>query len=923
MRIADRPRSWAALLLALAVSATLALLFLQATRDDASPFFVSAAPAEWILYPMAPATVRPKGELETVFTRSFSLERAPERAQLTLRMYREGSVAINGAPVPFAALSGARWKSPREGDVASLLRIGENRIEVRVRTRYGPPALWLALEAGAIRLASDESWTASLMGAEEVAPRLARTPLDRWPRTSPSPERLAAENPRPLDALRSHAPEIGFWFLLGALLSLAVSLGLRRQGLSRVPAGLLASAWGLLACVWLALFVNNNGLHGQWGFDAGAHRTYIKVVLQEGRLPLADEGWQTYQPPLYYLLAAGWLKLAGFTRTDPSAVAFLRWLGLAAGVLQALFVLLALRELMPRRPGLVLCAFLFGMSLPVNLYLFQMITNEAWVATLSSGALWWTIRMLRRAECSLRDHTILGLFLGLAMLAKFSALIPLVLCPGVLLVQRWLRPPSGLGPPLTRLVGPPLAGIATTWAVALAVCGWHFLRVALHFGGNPFVGNWDEASGQRWWQDPGYHVIGDYLRFGLALERPLLSAVASVPDALYSTLWGDGMLSGIASTMSPPPWNLDWMAAGYGVALGPCLALLLGVLLGLVDFVRNPRAERFLVLAVLGATFYALLSMTLRLPFYTQAKAFYGLSALVPLAFCFALGFDALALRRRGLRALGVAWLAGWALLANATFFVSPENSRQSPLQAVEAVDPGGWIGRAREAIGAGRSEQAIVALRRALALNPDQATLGATLAELLRQTGRKDEALAVARAALRVAPAGQGLHMLAGELWLEQGAAQRAAFHFGAAARLLPDTLTGHIEAARKRQVETLREAGLWSEAIDELQRLRARGELERASSRLLAELLLDAPGALRDPALARTIAEEIDAEAEGGDLAALELLAAAQAANGHAAEAAHTQERALAGWRAKGDAGAVERAELRLREYRRAAAG
>jgi hypothetical protein len=34
-----------------------------------------------------------------------------------------------------------------------------------------------------------------------------------------------------------------------------------------------------VACVWLALFVNNRGLHGQWGFDAGAHRTYIKVVL--------------------------------------------------------------------------------------------------------------------------------------------------------------------------------------------------------------------------------------------------------------------------------------------------------------------------------------------------------------------------------------------------------------------------------------------------------------------------------------------------------------------------------------------------------------------------------------------------------------------------------------------------------------------
>jgi hypothetical protein len=380
------------------------------------------------------------------------------------------------------------------------------------------------------------------------------------------------------------------------------------------------------------------------------------------------------------------------------------------------------------------------------------------------------------------------------------------------------------------------------------------------------------------------------------------------------------MLSG-RNERSLPPWNLHWMAAGYGVALGPCLVLLLGVVLGFVDFVRKPRAERFLLLAVLGATFYALLSMTLRLPFFTQAKAFYGISALVPLAFCFALGFDAIALRWRAFRVLGLVWLAGWALLANATFFGAPERLGRDPVGEARPSDPGGFIEQARLATSAGRSEQAIEALRRALELNPDQAPVGATLAELLRAAGRGEEALAVTRAALRVAPAGQALHMLAGELWLEQGAAQRAAFHFGAAARLLPDTLTGHVEAARKRQVETLREAGLWSEAIDELRRLRARGELERASSRLLAELLLDAPAALRDPALALEIVEQIDAEAEGVDLATLELLAAAQAANGRAAEAVRTQERALTGWRATGDTAAAERAELRLREYRAAA--
>ena len=62
-----------------------------------------------------------------------------------------------------------------------------------------------------------------------------------------------------------------------------------------------------------------------------------------------------------------------------------------------------------------------------------------------------------------------------------------------------------------------------------------------------------------------------------------------------------------------------------------------------VEFDLSYTLTAVLMLAVLGATSYALLNMTLRLPFYTQAKAFYGLSALVPLAFCFALGFDAIA----------------------------------------------------------------------------------------------------------------------------------------------------------------------------------------------------------------------------------------------------------------------------------------
>ena len=912
MRIGERPRAWAALLLVVAVAATLALLHRQATHDDAVPFFADDAPAEWITYPIAPVPVRPKGELDATFTRRFVLERAPERARLAVRVHRSGALAINGSPVPFATLDGERWKEPREGDVAALLRAGENTIEVRVVARSGPPALWLALEGEGFLLVSDAGWTATLMGAEEAPARPARTPLVEWTRTAPDPQLLDRENPRPLDALRARAPEIAALFALGAALSLGVAFALRRRGAAGLSGGGWAAAWLAVSALWLAVFLGNQGLHRNWGFDAGSHQVYIRTVLQEGRLPLADEGWQTYQPPLYYLVSAGWLALGGFTTVDQPAMDWLRWLGFGAGVLQALFLLLALRELLPDRPGLVLAGFLFGASLPVNLYLFQLITNEILAATFSSGALWWTIRMLRRRDAAFSSHAVLGMLLGLAMLAKFSALIPVVLCTGVLLAQRLLAEPRSAGRHLARL--------AATCAALLAVCGWHYARVALRFG-DPFIGNWDDASGQAWWQDPGYHVLGDYLRFGLALERPLMSAVAGVPDALYSTLFGDGMISGIGRVHTPPPWHVERMAAGYALAVLPCLALGLGVLVAFADFVRRPRADRFLAFAALGATVYAVLSMTLRLPFYAQAKAFYGLSALVGLAFCFTLGFDALMLRVRALAPLGFAWLVAWALLGVLTFRGDPERLGLDPLKMELVVDEGRWIEAAQSAIRRGERDEAIASLRRAVEHDPDRGAIGQMLAEQLRLAGRPDEALAAARAALRVSPAGQGLHLMAGELWLERGAPGRAAFHFGAAARLLPSSAIGHIDEARRRQVDALRAAGRWDEAFAVLDELRAGGALSAPLARTYVELLLDAPAGLRDPALALALAESAARALPDGDAATLDALAAAQAANGRAADAARTQESALALWRERLQPGPIERAERRLADYRRAA--
>lgn len=57
---------------------------------------------------------------------------------------------------------------------------------------------------------------------------------------------------------------------------------------------------------------------GMRSHDVGGHMQYIEYLLNNHALPAIHDGWQTYQPPLYYLVAAGvykLLQLAGITES--------------------------------------------------------------------------------------------------------------------------------------------------------------------------------------------------------------------------------------------------------------------------------------------------------------------------------------------------------------------------------------------------------------------------------------------------------------------------------------------------------------------------------------------------------------------------------------------------------------------------------
>ena len=194
------------------------------------------------------------------------------------------------------------------------------------------------------------------------------------------------------------------------------------------------------------------------------------------------------------------------------------------------------------------------------------------------------------------------------------------------------------------------------------------------FFGDPLIANWGDMPGPtlKWWQQPGFHTAAFYLNFGETFSYPYLSAFTSFWDSLYSTLWGDG---GIAGRVNPTQrhafWNYQFMSATYLVAIPASLFAAAGALRcvgrALCDPDPHRRAAFSFIVTLSYAIVFGLLYMSLRLPYFAQAKATYGLVIMPALTLFFADGLGWLddGLRRRGwdfARAIVAGWFTAFAV---------------------------------------------------------------------------------------------------------------------------------------------------------------------------------------------------------------------------------------------------------------------
>jgi tetratricopeptide (TPR) repeat protein len=895
------PRHLTLAVLAGAAVVALAGLGWFALRSPHSRFLPPDGAAEWVLYPVPPQVVinADRDGQRAAFRRRFELEEAPARAQLQVRAFTACTVRLNGRPIDLPG--DEHWNRLRTADVAGHLRAGTNVLDVVVTNDVGPPALWLSLEGPGWSVASDDRWEVALDGAAECPAHPARQPLP-----------LRCGNPawggdRAVQSLRDRLPTLLLFALLSAGALLLAPVAARRFAPLRLfgsNLSLLAVGLAAASLLWV-LLLGHNTLRAPLfvsGFDAEEHLQYVQYFQEHGALPLADQGWEMHQPPLYYLLAAGLLAACGLSAADPGALVVLRLLGLAAGLAQLALAAACLRLLFPDRPRLQLAGLTLAAFLPAPLYLCHYVTNEALLMVLGTAALYLCLRALRDERPAAGPHALLGLCLGAALLTKVTA----VVVAGVVLLVLVGR----LAARRERAPGAWLRGPGVTLLVAVLVSGWHYARVWAHFG-TPLVGNYDAASGFRFWQGPGYGSLGYLSRFGRSLTDPFFSAFDGLPDGLYSTLWGDGLCGGSGTWVNRPPWNYDLMAAGYLLALVPSLAVAAGLVVAVVELVRRPRAEWFLLLGVAAGLAVALLYQFLRYPYYGHVKAIYELTGAVPLCALGALGLGALARPGRAAAAALAVLLGTWACTAYAAFWVRPD-----------APATHNWAGV--QLLALNRPREAEVRFRKAIAADPhfvparinlanllvrvnQRAWARQLIAEVLRDDpddpdalfglalfcqaeGRAEEALDRLRRVVELAPDYPGPHSVLGGLLLGQDRDEEAIAAYRQALRVNPSNAADHANLGL-----LLARAGRAEEALAQYRRALGLRPDQTGWMADLAWLLAagEEPG-LRDPAEALRLAEEACRLTQSRDPAALRSLAAAQAAAGRYPDALDTARQA-----------------------------
>jgi len=623
---------------------------LRLWTDPGFNLLVNEGGAEWIRFPKPfRLAIYWSESFSSSFRVRLDIRDTPEKAVLTFRAMKKADVYLDGRLIFRTSADLERWKEAHRLDLAPWLSPGKHELRIDVSNRNGHPAL---LAYGkSLSIVSGESWEANTDGHKWIA----ALPVDQIP-----PLRISRRFPRSDQAIRPLIPFFLSVFALVFFWSLRSDARLSPPGLKNNIALSASSVRWLVLGAWLCMaFKNFWELPLTMGMDANGHLQYIRYLFDNGRIPLATEGWQMFQSPLYYLLSAAVYQFFLALFSEETVIRIVKLLSFMCGMAQVEICYRTLKIAYPEKESLQVIGILLGGLLPMNLYMSQSLGNEPLVGVLIALLILLSFQVFAGIRGATRETAILmGFILGLALLTKVTAILivpPLFLFVSAELMKRSDSTGEGIRSAARFLI--------IAFCIALTVAGWYYLRNRIEMG-RFFVGGWDAMRDIVWWQDPGYRTFRQCYIFGESIFYPIFSSIYGFWDAIYSSFWADGFMSAYDS----PPWNFGFMVSGALLSLLPSAAILIGfaVTMYLKDgpYCRMLRFSACTITLYLAAIFYIFLTV----PILSSAKATYALG-LIP---CFALigtaGFEVLT-RQRFLRAAVYGLFACWAAGSFASYF--------------------------------------------------------------------------------------------------------------------------------------------------------------------------------------------------------------------------------------------------------------
>lgn len=392
-------------------------------------------------------------------------------------------------------------------------------------------------------------------------------------------------------------------------------------------------------CSWILLLVlqvhNSTHYPTHKSFDAAGHIEYLELLKTNFRVPLANEGWELYQPPLYYTLHF-WLpnlKLVQFAGVFWwAALSFIAW-----ATFKSLF----------KDAFHAVAGALFVASLPVIVYLTPAIGNEFFSTVLISVGLLLYIRYTQEPT----GNRIIGLgcFLGLAMLTKATALVLIAAIVFDQLMFKFAKNPAHA-----------LKHLLVKVCIVACIGGWFYARNFLAFG-NPFQSSIDFPQFHIV-QEPGYRDLRFFADLSGFWNMDLFRAhwYSLIPGTYFSFFY-----DGHNAIIPVQPYSL----AGILLVLAslPFIAIVgVGIVRSVKNF-RNEEARVFVIYVVLLVASY--IAYNFKLPFYSTVKGAFVASLAMPLGY-----FLVKSVRRlpNNLQRVFVLYQFGYASLVIKNFWILP-----------------------------------------------------------------------------------------------------------------------------------------------------------------------------------------------------------------------------------------------------------